>query len=154
MTSFSTEEDVYEMLRECAKETMTSLVRHQLGSTVRTELLSLIKTATDPNTPAVAPVLFSAVEQSAKSISKIVSEKFNLAHLEERELALRTEFEKSLAADSWRKRFRGRDILHRFVGSIHKTNYEVFRDLIVAAMRDASFQPEGMRAVIDKILTA
>lgn len=154
ITSFSTEEDIYAALRDCAKETMISLVRHQLGGTVRTELLKLIKTATDPNTPAVAPVLSSTVQQSAENISKIVREKFDLAQLEEMERRLKTEFEKALAADTWRKRFRGRDVLHRFVGRIHKTNYEVFRDLIIAAMRDAGFQPEGMRSVIDKILAA
>ncbi len=68
--------------------------------------------------------------------------------------SLRSDFEKALAADTWRKRFKGRDVLSRFAGRVRKTNYEVFRDLIIANMRDSGFQPEGMRAVIDKILTA
>jgi signal transduction histidine kinase len=151
---FSTEEDIYEALRECAKETMTALVSHKLASFVRSELISSIKTATDPKSPTVAPGLAKAIEESAANISKIVTEKFDLARLQTMEETFRLEFEKSLAADSWRKRFRGRDILHRFVGRIHKTNYEVFRDLIIASMRDSGFQPEGMRFVIDKILAA
>jgi hypothetical protein len=154
VASYTTEEDVYEALRQCAKETMVSLVRHQLGSLVRTELLSHIKTATDPKSPAVAPVLSTTVQQSAANISKIVNEKFDLPKLAKMELELVAEFEKALAADTWRKRFRGRDVLHRFVGRLHKTTYEVFRDLIIAAMRDAGFQPEGMRTVVTKILDA
>ncbi len=152
VTSFASEEEIYVALRECAKETMVGLIRHQLGATVRTELLKLIKTATDPNTPAVAPVLSATVQRSSENISTLVRERFDLPTLVAMEEQLIVDFEKALAADTWRKRFKGRDVLHRFVGRIHKTNYEVFRDLIIAAMRDAGFQPEGMRSVIDRIL--
>lgn len=154
VTQYSSEEDIYEVLRECAKETLIGLVRHKLASTVRTELIGSIRTATDPKSKAVAPVLADAIEKSAESISKIVSERFSLKELMAMEDRLRGEFEKSLVADTWRKRFRGREVLHRFVGRIHKTSYEVFRDLIIANMRDAGHQPEGMRAVIEKILAA
>jgi predicted ATPase len=154
VTAFSTEEDVYAALRECARETMTELVRHKLASTVNDELVRLIRTATDPSAPEVAPDLASAAGRSAENISKTVGERFDLAHLKDMEEKLRSEFEKALAADTWRKRFRGRDVLNRFVARIHKTSYEVFRDLIVARMKDSAFQPEGMRAVIDKILAA
>ena len=90
----------------------------------------------------------------AETISRLAETKYDLASLEKFEQSLLSDFEKSLAADSWRKRFRGRDVLKRFVGRIHKTSYEVFRDLIVANMRDSSFQPEGMRSVIETILAA
>jgi len=152
VSTFSSEEDVYAALRECARETMANLIRHKLATTVRLELLGCIKTTTDPSEQIIAPALSNAISLSSKRISSIANDKFNLQCLEQQEADLRGEFEKSLAADSWRKRFRGRDILRRFVGRIHKTDYEVFRDLIIANMRDAAFQPEGMRSVIDKIL--
>ena len=154
VASFSTEEDVYEALRACARETMTGLVRQKLASDVNADLVGTIKTATDPNSHAVAPALASAIERSAENFSKVVTGKFGLAQLEERERSLRSEFEKALAADSWRTRFRGRDILKRFVAKINKTDYEVFRDLIIARMKDSGFQPEGMRSVIERILAA
>jgi len=154
VTSFSTEEDIYTALRDCARETMTELVRHKLASTVNDKLVSLIRTATDPNSAAVAPALASAAERSAENISKTVSEHFDIAHLKELEENLRSEFEKALAADTWRKRFRGRDVLSRFVARIHKIPYEVFRDLIIARMKDAGFEPEGMRSVITRIVAA
>lgn len=152
VSTFSSEEDVYAALRDCARETMSGLVRHKLATNVRTELLGCIKTTTDPNEQMVAPALSNAISLSSERISKVINNKLSLGQLEQEETKLRNEFEKSLAADSWRKRFRGRDILRRFVGRIQKTDYEVFRNLIIANMRDTAFQPEGMRAVIDKIL--
>jgi hypothetical protein len=154
VTSFSTEEDVYEALRECARETMTDLVRHKLASTVNYELVNLVKTATNPTAPEVAPALAEAAGRSAENISKIVTERFDLAKLTVEEKRLRSEFKKALAADTWRKRFRGRDILTRFVARTQTTNYEAFRNLIIARMRDSKFQPEGMRQVIEKILAS
>lgn len=141
-------------LRDCARETMPSLVRHQLATTVRAELLSCIKTATDPNKNSVAPELFAAVTQSVERITDIANDRLTRDWLAAEESSLCLEFEKALAADSWRKRFRGRDILKRFVGLIHKTDYEVFRDLIIANMKNVGFKPEGMRVVIDKILNS
>jgi hypothetical protein len=154
VNSFSTEEDVYEGLRECARETLTGLVRHRLSSSVNDDLVRSIVTTTDPSASSVAPGLADAIERSASKIAGIVKEKFSLSKLEEMEAALQADFEKSLAADTWRKRFRGRDVLSRFAGKISKTSYEVFRDLIIANMRDARYQPPGMKNVIDKILAA
>jgi hypothetical protein len=155
ITSFSTEEDIYGELRECARETMTGLVRQKLASVVNAELVGSIKTAIDPKLPVVAPALASAIERSAEAFS-IITGKFRQGHLEEMEKALRSDFEKSLAADTWRKRFKGRDVLKRFCGRIDNinVNYDGFRNLVIAGMRDSGFQPEGMRAVIDKILAA
>lgn len=130
------------------------VIREKLASEVNAELVGSIKTAIDPKLPVVAPALSQAIERSADTFSQIASGKFGLTQLEEMEAALRSDFEKALAADTWRKRFRGRDVLNRFVARIHKTNYEVFRDLIIARMRDSLFQPEGMRSVIEKIMAA
>jgi predicted ATPase len=149
---YNTEEEVYEALRECARETLTNLVRHQLASSVHKRLVESIQTATNPNSPAVAPDLSDAIKRSVNKIIQLSDVDLGLAKLKEQEEALYADFEKSLAADSWRKRFRGRDVLSRFAGRVNKVNYEVFRDLIIAAMRDARYQPPGMRTVIEKIL--
>lgn len=154
VNTYSTEEDVYSALRDCARETMPLLVRHKLATSVRMDLLSCIKTATDPNKNDVAPELFNAVTQSVGRITDVAKHRLTRDLLAAEESSLCSEFEKALAADSWRKRFRGRDILKRFVGHIQKTDYEVFRDLIIANTKDAGFKPEGMRVVIDKILNS
>lgn len=154
VSGYSTEEDVYEALRQCARETMIGLVRHKLASAVRYDLVGQIRTAIDPNSEHVATELASAIQDSSTKISSLVTGKYALGQLQNVEVDLRKEFEKSLAADTWRRRFRGRDVLRRFVGRIDKTSYEVFRDLIIAAMKDAGFQPEGMRSIIETILAA
>ena len=154
ISAYSTEEDIYEALRSSAKETLPSLIRHKLGNMARSELIKAIRTKTDPQQDVVAPALAATVEQSARTIQELLQTKLGKTQLEATELELRGEFEKALATDTWRKRFRGRDILRRFVARLHKGNYDIFRDLVIAAMRDAGHQPEGMRTVVEKILAA
>lgn len=154
VTTYSSEEEIYRALRDCARETLTNLVRHQLASSAHTELVKSVHTTTDPRSDEVAPLLAEAVSRSVRRISKRAGESFSLERLTEREATLRCEYEQALAADTWRKRFRGREVLSRFAGRIGKTTYEVLRDLIIANMRDAGYQPEGMRAVVDKILAS
>jgi hypothetical protein len=89
-----------------------------------------------------------------KNLKSIADTKFNLEKLSSIEAGYVSEYEKALAADTWRKRFKGRDVLSRFAGRIGKVKSEVFRDLIITNMRDAGFQPEGMRNIINKILGA
>jgi hypothetical protein len=154
VSTFPSAEDVYAALRDCARETMTPLIEHSLASSAWKDLVDSIHVSSNPNATAVAPGLAGAIKKSAESIEAIVKSKYDLGLLEEAETQLRSDFEKALAADTWRKRFRGRDVLKRFVGRLGKTSYEVFRDLVVARMRDGGYQPEGMRIVIGKIIAA
>jgi hypothetical protein len=153
VASFTTEEEIYNALRDCARETMPALVRHRLAGVVNTELVAAIGTATDPKLEHLAPALAAAVKRSAEKIASLAKEKFDAAKLEVLEKTYNSEFENALGADTWRKRFRGRDVLSRFCGRINKTSYEVFRNLVVANMRDSLFQPPGMKSVIDKVLS-
>jgi hypothetical protein len=71
------------------------------------------------------------------------------------EAALRSEYQTALAADTWRKKFRGRDVLRRLADRVGgPVKYEILRNLIIARMRDAGFQPDGMREVVLKILAS
>ncbi len=64
-----------------------------------------------------------------------------------------SEARSQLANDEWRRKFRGREILRRFVGrQARGLRYENFRDLIIARMRDAEHKPLGMTAIIQEIL--
>ena len=59
----------------------------------------------------------------------------------------------SLTTDTWRVEFRGRDVLKRFVSrEVKIVRYEVFRDLILARMREADFQPSNMAEILTKIM--
>src|SRR5262249_2752194 len=137
-----------------ARETMNGLIRHRLASSVNAALVASIKTATNPTSKEIAPSLDRAIRESVARISSTVQAEYGLDQLKNIEAKLRKEYERHLASDAWRKKFRGRDVLHRFVARVKKTSYEVFRDLIIASMRDASYRPKGMKTVIDKILKA
>ena len=93
------------------------------------------------------------VESSQQRINEIVKNELAIAKLAKNEKLYRAKFSKDLKKDIWISSFRGRDILKRFVdGYVKVVKYEVFRDLILARMRDDGFQPPGMKNVIDKIL--
>ncbi len=78
---YSTEEAVYEELRDCAKETMTSLIRHQLATSVRSDLVGTINTRTDPNTSTVAPVLADAIKNSAVHFASLIRDRLDVTQL-------------------------------------------------------------------------
>lgn len=145
------EEDVYAKLRECAAETMVSLIRHRLGRKVNSALIGSINTATDPGNKDLSKTLAAAVARSKERFIAAVEMVGLEKQLEIDELALKAEFTAALSADTWRKKFRGRDILKMFAGRHLKIDYKTFRNLILSRMRDEKYQPEGMRAIIKAI---
>ncbi len=88
-------------------------------------------------------------------MSEALNGELKIDKLSARETKARSRFSQHLKSYHWLITFRGRDVLKRFVDHYVKVSkYEVFRDLILARMRDASFQPPGMRKVIEAILDA
>ncbi len=58
-----------------------------------------------------------------------------------------------LQNESWKKHFKGREILRAFAGEfLQGMRYEYFRDLIISQMVNEGYQPDGMKAVLDQIL--
>lgn len=155
ISKFNSEEEIYVLLRECATETLGGLMRHRMGALANKSLVSAINLATNPNTEEVAPVLFMAISRSRDRLDEIISASLSLEQLKDQERELRLEYEAALSADTWRKKFRGREILKRFTERIGgKVSYEVLRDLILARMKDEGFEPTGMRTVITSVLDA
>lgn len=149
--SLKTEEEVYLALRTCAAETMTSLIRHRLSRKINSALIGSIGTATDPNDQQLAKSLAAAVARSKERVNSVVETMGLEAQLEIEEQNLKNEFEAALSADTWRKKFRGRDILKSFTGKYLSVDYKTFRNLILSRMRDDKYQPDGMRTVIQAI---
>jgi hypothetical protein len=149
------EEDIRSHLVNCANETLASLVRHELEMTANTRLVSVIKTATPRDGSQVAPTLHAALLNSRAEIHNLLEGDLALGKLVKTEALLRNKFGQDLKSDAWLSSFRGRDILKRFVDHHVKViSYEVFRELILARMRDAGWQPTGMTKVIDAISAA
>lgn len=118
-------------------------------------MIRCIKVNTNPASETFAPGLQNAVELSLQRLRETVDSKLNLSKLEIREQQISDELKVNLDNGKWQSTFRGRDVLRRFVGKYGKgIKYEMFRNLIIARMRDNGYQPEGMRIVLTGILEA
>ncbi len=154
ISKFSSEGDLVNELRNCARETLPELIRHRLRVIVNKEVISAISLSSDPKSPKISEDMFSALSRSSERISELIKSKLSIDRIREEEDRLRAEYENDLNDGKWKKKFRGRDILRIFVSRIGKVNYEVFRDLIVATMRDSGYQPAGMKRLVEAILEA
>ena len=150
-----TEEAIWDELRQCAKDTMPQLVRHELSEIANSALVGAISTRTDPKGADLAGSLFDSVSQSMSRLQTVSSTTLTKASLAAKETELTTKFVESLADGSWVKRYQGRSVLKRFANKHAPTvSYEVFRNLLLSKMKDHGYRPAGMELVVKKILDA
>jgi hypothetical protein len=147
------EEIVADELRECARETLPQLLRHELAEFANAALIKSMNTGTDPSKGNLVGELHAAVRRSLSRLKNVTESELSEDGLRKREAELREKYEASLADGTWTKVFRGRDILKRFAGKrAASISYEIFRNLIVSRMREDNHQPPGMKTVVDNIL--
>ena len=148
-----TEAEVLASLRSCAAETVDELVRIQMDQTVNRELLACLSTGYDRSLPASVG-LREAAERSWDAVGRTLRGALDPEALRREEARVREELSASLTGDQWKRDFRGRDVLRRFVGrhaGVLGVPYEKVRNLIVNRMREASYRPAGMETVIRAI---
>jgi len=149
------EEAIADELRECARETLPQLLRHELAEFANENLIGAIDTGTDPRRGDLARELHSAVKRSLERLLSVGNQVLSEEGIRNKEASLRSSYQAALADGSWISTFRGRDVLRRFAGKhVSSVSYEVFRNLIISRMREEGYQPFGMKIVIDKILGA
>jgi hypothetical protein len=143
-------------LKQSAEQTLGSLLRHSLETFANAKLTEGIRTRSNPNEPNAADACREVIESSFRRVQKAVDDDLSIDVLRLREQVEATRLNGTLESGEWENVFRGRDILKRFVSNQLRgtISYTVFRDLIVARMRDDAFQPIGMKDVIDRILAA
>jgi AAA15 family ATPase/GTPase len=154
---YPTEDELLGMLRECARGTLSDLVGHHLEQKANRMLIQQIKTRTSRKEGQIAAELNAAIETSIRRMTDIADNSLTLELLKREEKIAQNRLVQDLKGDDWRKTFKGRDLLRRFVSDhvskhVGRIGYEEFRDLIVARMRDARFEPAGMREVVQAIL--
>ncbi len=148
-----TVEAITDELRQCAQDTLPQLIRHELAEFANAAMVGAIKTSTDPKPADLANQLHISVTTSIKRLTEVYEASLKKENLETKEAELRLKYNESLADGTWVAKFRGRDILKRFANKHAGTvSYEVFRNLILAQMKDHGYRPEGMSIVIDHIL--
>jgi len=147
-----TEAEITNALSQCAKDSLQPLIAHRMRVRVHATLSKCMDLGYDPSSEA-AVGLSEAAERVVERVQHARVEELKPQQL----LAMQGEIEatltKALKDGSWRKQFRGRDVLSLFAGRyLPGLPYEAFRDAIVARMGDAGHRPAGMAAIIDKIV--
>lgn len=144
---------IYDRLRSTARKTLPQMVRHKLTVHADGILRSMLNLTTNPKAGAAAVGLDASIEKSISKLMAARTAELSPEALQAQESALTAEFEADLAGDNWRKTFKGRDILKRYLDGT-SLSYSDFRNLIISRMADAQFRPAGMRVVIDGILAS
>jgi hypothetical protein len=149
----SDEAKVAGALKKCAEATLDQAVAHRLRVQVNGELIACINLKFDPARKDVAAAMKQALDRSSSRLNAALSTGLSEEALLRQEGDIRASMIQDLRTDQWMRSFRGRDVLRRFVAE-HGGGmaYEPFRDLIIARMRDADYQPAGMRRVVAAIL--
>ncbi len=139
-------------LKSAAEATLNSLVCHRLREVLNGYLVQTIGLRVSPIAENVAEEFERAVQSTISKINSLRADKLSAGAIKIRESEIRENLLSCLAGDTWRIDFRGRDILKRFSAEhLDGLRYEYFRDLIIAEMKDAGFQPAGMKSVIEQI---
>jgi predicted ATPase len=148
-------EDVENELLACARGTISNLIVHQVCSRANRDLVSAIKTKIDPKSLTIPADLFRAVEASINRMIELRRGPLSQQVLDRVAKDVEAQFEDSFKTGDWRNTVRGRDVLKAFVNKHAKgVNYEAFRNLIIARMREDGYQPKGMKQVLDAILAS
>jgi predicted ATPase len=148
------EEATWDELRQCAEASLPQLIRHELAQFANQTLVSAIDTSTNPKAADLSGELHLAATRSLERINAAYSQILSEQALHRREKESEAKYVASIADGSWEAKVRGRDVLKRFAGRHAPTiSYEVFRNLIISTMKDASYRPPGMERVVKMILT-
>lgn len=147
---FDSPRDVVAALRECARGTIGSLVRHRLLSHVSQQMNSAISLKIGKLGDLADP-LAKAVAAANDKLSKLSEGDLGPEKLQKMEETFRAEYEAKLSSGEWLRVFRGRDILTEFAHRYGEgAGYQRLRNLIANRMAEAGYKPEGMSITLAK----
>lgn len=146
-------DEVNEGLKRCAEQTISSLVAHRVSGLANRKLIEAVSTKISPDSRAISADLAKVLKASIERMQQLRAEDLSEGSLRAEVDQLKKSYNADVDSGNWKASFRGRDVLKRFVSLYLKgTSYENFRNQIIARMKDAGYQPEGMKAVFDRIL--
>ncbi len=149
------EVQIEKSLVQCASDTLQSLVIHKLQNMANSACMSALELRVNINSANAAADIVAGLEDSMLRLQKLQAGAMSASDLKAMETKLAEDYSADLASGRWRHSFRGRSILNRMANIYGGgVRYEVFRNLILARMRDAGVEPAGMKAVLDQILAA
>jgi hypothetical protein len=145
---------VFNLLKDCAKKTIPSLVSHRLRVYVNGLVISTVDLGFNPARTDVAVALSEALARSRNRIDELSNSSLASNELTALQQQYEDECYASLSDGTWIAKFRGRDILRMFAGELVRgMSYEYFRDLVITKMSDNNYRPAGMTRVVESILS-
>ncbi|WP_288942521.1 AAA family ATPase [uncultured Roseovarius sp.] len=149
-----TEEEASRQLRAAAELTIRDIARIRIEAAINSKLVGSISLGFDKGKFALTDGFSLAIERSKEKLDAVVSD-LTPETISEMEAAEVDKLRASLDDESWASNFRGRNVLRQFVDMQRGAlSYEQLRNLVIARMREADFQPDGMAEVVDRILSA
>lgn len=147
------EDAVADELKICARETLRNLIEHHITQKVNECLRKCMGLGFDRSTIEPAEGLYQAVQRVHARLGAKLKAELSQEEIVHVGSTVSAEFAAALDDGTWVSKFRGREVLKRFAGKhVRGIPYEAFRDLILARMVDDSYQPAGMRTVVEMIL--
>lgn len=148
----STAEKVLLLLKQSAERTIPSLVRHRLQFNVDRLIQRAIELRLDRSRMDISMAMMDAIGRTVERLGKVANTDLSEPSIVQLTQTIESNAKAEINSGDWINRFRGRDVLKAF-NDDHGDGmqYEVFRDLILARMRDAEYQPIEMGRVLNKI---
>lgn len=149
----STLVQVLNALKLSAERTIPSLVRHRLQRRVDGAIQRAVELRLDRSRSDIGSAMTEAVDKSVERLKTAASASLSRPALMQMSNEIEASARAEIESGDWIRRFRGRDVLKAFVSDhCNGLQYEVLRDLILARMRDAEFQPIEMGRILSQII--
>jgi hypothetical protein len=149
----SDEGAIISALKSVAEANLDNLVLRKLRKIVNDKLVRSISIG---GNPAAEPVtgLLPSIEASLGRLDTVRLEIENKVWLRVQADEYRAELRRTLDDGTWLEQFPGRPIIRGFVQQhlVGKLSYEGFVNLVIDAMVEATFKPEGMVDVLSSIV--
>jgi len=141
-------------LIECAEDTKSLLIKSHVEKFCNDTIMNTINTSISPKSKHIANDVHEAATRSFNKYQSLFESKLSPERLKEVEDEKKSQLNLDLKNGDWKKTFRGRDILKRSTAVIFNGSlkYEALRGWIISKMKYKSYQPEGMKNVIDSII--
>lgn len=151
--SAETNDQILDDLRTAARDVEPKILRDSMVDYANRGVIKLFNIGVDPAAENVSQSLFSTISNSVERVKTQMEESLSVDSLKEKYQEFTELYESSFADGSWRTKLPGREILKRYVSAKSPgVSYEIFRNLIMTSMADSSYQPQGMKDIINKIL--
>ena len=146
-------EEIERCLTQIAEDQIGKLISHKIRFEIGEVLVKQLNLSSNPLSDDIGAELHKSVVKSIERVGHLVKTKLRIDDIRERVGKEHEVLSRSLNEGDWKKHFKGRDILSAFAGKyVSGMRYEHFRDIIISQMANSGYQPEGMKAVLDKIV--